>query len=71
MDSLKVGDTVEGLAKAPLGIAIPDKWKWPKELVIVTDAYSGFAAWGKQADLTLRAEEGGWYLEPTEDKVYE
>ena len=69
----KEGKTDEsgGVAKAPLGIAIPDKWKWPKERVIVTDAYAGFAVWGKQADLTLRAEDGGWYLEPTEDKVYE
>ena len=68
---VKVGDTVEGLAKAPLGIAIPDKWKWPKERVIVTNAYAGFMAWGKQADLTLRAEDGGWYLEPKENMVYE
>ena len=67
----KVGDTENGLAKAPLGIAIPDVWKWPKERVIVTNAYSGFSAWGKQTDLTLRAEEGGWYKEPTDGQVYE
>ena len=67
----KVGDIENGLAKAPLGIAIPDAWKWPKERVIVTNAYAGFSAWGKQADLTLRAEEGGWYKEPIEGQVYE
>ena len=68
---VKVGDTNVGLAKAPLGIAIPDAWKWPKERVIVTNAYTGFTAWGKQEDLTLRAEDGGWYLEPTDNLVYD
>ena len=60
-----------GLAKAPLGIAIPAKWKWPKERVNITNAYEGFVAWGSQVDLTLRAEEGGWYQEPTTGLVYE
>lgn len=59
-----------GLAEAPLGIAIPDKWRWPLERVNVTNAYTGFIGWGKQADLTLRAERGGWYQTPEEDYVY-
>ena len=60
----------EGLSMAPLGIVIPDKWKWPKERIIVNYAYSGFDAWGRQADLTLRAEMGGWYQEPQANLVY-
>ena len=60
-----------GLAQAPLGIAIPDKWKWPKERINITNAYEGFIAWGKQSDLTLRAETGGWYQNPTADMVYD
>lgn len=59
-----------GLAEAPLGIAIPDKWKWPLERINVTNAYEGFTAWGSQEDLTLRADLGGWYQEPTEGMVY-
>lgn len=60
-----------GLAQAPLGIAIPDKWKWPKERVNITNAYEGFISWGKQTDLTLKAEAGGWYQNPTSGTVYE
>ena len=59
-----------GLAQAPLGIAIPDKWKWPKERVNITNAYEGFISWGKQTDLTLKAEAGGWYQSPTSGTVY-
>lgn len=59
-----------GLAEAPLGIVIPDKWKWPTERTNVTNAYEGFTAWGSQADLTLRAEDGGWYQNPTSGLVY-
>ena len=59
-----------GLPQAPVGIAIPDKWKWPKERVNVTNAYEGFVAWGSQEDITLRAEEGGWYQEPANGLVY-
>ncbi len=60
----------EGLGMAPLGLAIPDKWKWPKERVIVNYAYDGFTAWGKQDDLTLRADQGGWYQSPRTGTVY-
>lgn len=60
----------EGLGKAPLGIAIPAKWKWPKERVVVNNAYSGFTAWGKQSDLTLRAGQSGWYQNPVSGTVY-
>ena len=60
----------EGLGMAPLGLVIPDKWKWPKERVIVNYAYDGFTAWGKQDDLTLRADQGGWYQSPRTGTVY-
>ena len=60
----------EGLGKAPLGIAIPAKWKWPKERVVVNNAYSGFTAWGKQSDLTLKAGQSGWYQTPNSGTVY-
>lgn len=59
-----------GLPQAPVGIAIPDKWKWPKERVNVTNAYDGFIAWGSQDNLALRAEDGGWYKEPAANSVY-
>ena len=59
-----------GLPQAPVGIAIPDKWKWPKERVNVTNAYEGFIAWGSQDNLALRAEDGGWYKEPAANSVY-
>jgi len=60
-----------GLAQAPLGIAIPDKWKWPKERTNITNAYEGFITWGAQSDLTLKMEEGGWYQNPTPGTIYE
>lgn len=59
-----------GLPQAPLGIAIPAKWKWPVERTNVTNAYEGFTAWGTTDDLTLRAEEGGWYQHPSTGLVY-
>ena len=58
------------LGQAPLGLAIPAKWKWPKERVIVNEAYSGFTAWGRQTDLTLRAGESGWYQTSISGQVY-
>jgi hypothetical protein len=67
---VKSGNAEKGFASAPLGIVIPDKWKWPQERVPIPDAYAGFISWGKQEDLTLRAEEGGWYQNPT-GLVYE
>ena len=66
---VKVGNP-SGLAEAPLGIAIPDKWKWPLERINVTNAYEGFTAWGSQEDLSLRADLGGWYQNPTSGMVY-
>jgi hypothetical protein len=67
---VKVGNP-EGIAKAPLGIVIPDIWKWPTERTNINDAYSGFAEWGKQADLTLREGLGGWYQSANSGSVYE
>lgn len=69
IEIVKEGQT-DGLAKAPLGIAIPAKWLWPLERINVTNAYEGFTEWGSQADLTLRAEEGGWYQSPSSGLVY-
>ncbi len=54
----------------PLGLAIPAKWKWPKERNTVNYAYPGFTEWGKTSDLTLRADEAGWYENPTSGLVY-
>ena len=60
-----------GLPQAPLGIAIPAIWKWPKERVNITNAYEGFIAWGKQTNLELKAEAGGWYQTPATGATYE
>ena len=54
----------------PLGLAVPGKWKWPLERYTVNYAYPDFTAWGKSSDLTLRAELGGWYENPTSGRVY-
>ena len=54
----------------PLGLAIPAKWKWPKERNTVNYAYPAFTDWGKESDLTLRADEAGWYENPTSGLVY-
>ena len=59
-----------GLPQAPLGIAIPAKWKWPKERTNVTNAYEGFAAWGTSTDLSLKANAGGWYQYPSSGLIY-
>lgn len=54
----------------PLGLAIPGKWKWPLERYTVNYAYPDFTAWGKTADLTLRAEQSGWFKNPASGRVY-
>ena len=54
----------------PLGLAIPAKWKWPKERYTVNYAYPQFTDWGKASDLTLRADESGWYEYPESGRVY-
>ena len=59
-----------GSGQAPYGVVIPADWQWPKERVVVSDAYTGFTAWGKQEDLTLRAGLGGWYETPVSGQVY-
>jgi hypothetical protein len=76
-----VEETTKGedgkIAKAPLGIAIPAKWKWPLERVIVTDAYptpddnshSGFATYGSEEDPVVRIGLSNWYNYPVPDKV--
>ena len=64
----KAGNT-DGLW-GPLGLAIPGKWKWPKERYTVNYAYPEFTAWGKESDLTLRPGLSGWYENPTSGLVY-
>lgn len=64
----KAGNT-DGLW-GPLGLAIPGRWKWPKERYTVNYAYPEFTSWGKEADLTLRPELSGWYENPTSGLVY-
>lgn len=54
----------------PLGLAIPAKWKWPNERNTINYAYPQFTDWGKEADLTLRADESGWYEYPESGLVY-
>ena len=54
----------------PLGLAIPAKWKWPKERYTVNYAYPTFTDWGKESDLTLRPGKSGWYDSPTSGLVY-
>lgn len=54
----------------PLGLAIPAKWKWPKERYTVNYAYPAFTDWGKESDLTLRPGKSGWYESPTSGLVY-
>ena len=54
----------------PLGLAIPAKWKWPKERYTVNYAYPAFTDWGKESDLTLRPDKSGWYDNPTSGLVY-
>lgn len=50
----------------PYGIRIASSnWKWPKERVVITEAYAGFAAWAN--DATAAAS---WYNEPINGKVY-
>lgn len=58
-DGFKPGDV-------PYGIRIASSnWKWPKERVVITEAYAGFAAWAN--DATAAAS---WYNEPINGKVY-
>ncbi|WP_373733553.1 DUF4842 domain-containing protein, partial [Bacteroides heparinolyticus] len=58
-DGFKPGDV-------PYGIRIASSnWKWPKERVVITEAYTGFAAWAN--DATAAAS---WYNEPINGKVY-
>ena len=65
------------IAKVPLGIAIPAKWRWPLERVVVTDAYptpddnshSGFATYGSEEDPVVRIGLSDWYNYPVSDNV--
>lgn len=51
---------------APYGICIASSnWKWPKERVVITEAYAGFGAWAQNA-----TAEPTWYNDPIAGKVY-
>ena len=65
-----VKEGVETGLWGPLGLAIPAKWKWPKERYTVNYAYPTFTDWGKTSDLTLRADKAGWYENPASGLVY-
>jgi len=60
-----------GLPKAPVGIVIPDKWKWPIERTNVTNAYPEFVAWGKQENVNLRKAKSDWYKSHVSGTVVE
>ena len=54
----------------PLGLAIPAKWKWPKERKTINWVYLGFTDWGKSSNLTVRTELSNWYETPEPGLVY-
>ena len=54
----------------PLGLAIPAKWKWPKERNTINWVYLGFTDWGKSSNLTVRTELSNWYETPEPGLVY-
>lgn len=57
---------LEGSGKAPLGIIVPNKWAWPTERTIITEAYSQFVKWATNA---VHVEAKDWYNHPTTGKV--
>ena len=57
---------LEGSGKAPLGIIVPNKWAWPTERTIITEAYSQFVKWATNA---VHVEATDWYNHPTTGKV--
>lgn len=57
---------LDGSGKAPLGIIVPNKWAWPTERTIITEAYSQFVKWATNA---VHVEATDWYDHPTTGKV--
>lgn len=57
---------LEGSGKAPLGIIVPNKWAWPTERTIITEAYSEFVKWATNG---VHVEATDWYYHPTNGKV--
>jgi hypothetical protein len=57
---------LDGSGKAPLGIIVPNKWAWPTERTIITEAYSQFVKWATNA---VHVEATDWYNHPTTGKV--
>lgn len=50
---------------APYALRVASStWKWPKERILITDAYTGFAKWAQNA-----TEEPNWYDNPVSGKV--
>lgn len=48
----------------PYAIRIASSWKWPKERVLITEAYTGFATWAQDA-----TSEPNWYNNSESGKV--
>lgn len=48
----------------PYAIRIASSWKWPKERVLITEAYTGFATWAQDA-----TSEPNWYNNSEGGKV--
>lgn len=50
---------------APYALRVTSStWKWPKERILITDAYTGFAKWAQNA-----TEKPNWYDSPVSGKV--
>jgi hypothetical protein len=56
-------------ATAPIGLVFPCKWHWPKERVIVSNAYDNFNKWGSLPNATVRATVSDWYKSPKSGQV--
>lgn len=56
-------------ATAPIGLVFPCKWHWPKERVIVSNAYNNFNKWGSLPNATVRATVSDWYKYPKSGQV--
>lgn len=56
-------------ATAPIGLVFPCKWHWPKERVIVSNAYDNFTQWGSLPDAKVRATVSDWYKSPVSGQV--
>lgn len=56
-DGFKKGDV-------PYALRVASSWKWPKERILISEAYTDFAGWAQDA-----TSETTWYNDPVENKV--